>query len=202
MSEQSSILSVRQDLGDVSNLSLLELMSLLCLDGKGDVLIPDSNHHWFQGYCNPNVRDITNIYSRVLTDPTVSESGPSKDFILSFFKVVKKPDNHPHACRLHHLDGDLAKPNKYAIPVTCDEIPDITKFIRLLHEECKNAETSLDTARSLVKKNGYFIAPLDGLHRVSVLHRLSTQEPVIVSTRNSICCPKFVFVSSSNQGEF
>jgi len=54
-----------------------------------------------------------------------------------------------------------------------------------------------------VTEKGYFIAPVDGLHRISVLHELHLSDPSFVSNcqRKAVFSPSFVFVSS-NEGEY
>ncbi len=207
MNEEPPILqslSSFEPLGDITTLSLSELLSLLYLDDKKQILIPSINHHWFQGHLNRNVIDIKNSYAKFF-NPTngVSESGPSKDYVLSFFKVTQSSNHLSLGCKLYFTDGKRGPSNVQAFPVSKHEKTQIIQLITSLQELSKNPDSTLDDMRRYVTEKGYFIAPVDGLHRISVLHELHLSDPSFISNcqRKAVFSPSFVFVSS-NEGEY
>ena len=203
MNKEPSVLSFVESLGGTTTFSLSELLSLLYIDDSGEILMPSTNHHWFQGHRNRNVRDIKKSYVSFLNPKKVSESGPSKDFLLSFFKVKRVSNRPPTACTLYYTDGEPYPSNEYAVPVSNEEKPQIEEFLVSLQTLSKKPDTTFHDMRRHVTEHGYFIAPLDGLHRISVLYKLSSTGSDFVAKyeRKARFSPMFVLVSSK-EGEY
>ena len=81
-------IKIHDSLGGLfANLSLLELLSLVMTDKEHNILMPYVNHHWFQGYHDPNVTAIKNGYKKCV-DGEASEQGPTKEMTFCFFRIL------------------------------------------------------------------------------------------------------------------
>ena len=146
---------------------------------------------------NVNVQEIEQSFRNVLVENSKSESGPSKDYLLSFFKLQDTPSKPPNACDLFFTDGECPETNQYAVPVTYNEAKEVWELIKKVQEESAKEASTLETLKGIVDKKKFYIAPLDGLHRIVVLYKLSKESPDIVTKKRRFK-PDFVFVSTSN----
>ena len=152
---------------DGLNLTVAHMLELVLRNAQGEIVMPNVNHHWFQGEKATPIRDLLN---------TVGEQSNlealNRDMRFMVFKRVRGADvrkKHPKMVPLFHNTGyKMTHPDDLKLALPCTE-GDKEAFVN----QYRAVEGRLKGVRGGYTVNdSYFIAPMDGLHRMMVLDML------------------------------
>ena len=172
--------SINSDTKFGHQLSIKVILSLVAVDSSGKMMMPYVNHHWFQGRNDRNIEAIRNLYQDLLKkDQAGATIAPSKEIRMMVFSRMPHNITNDNGCRLHYTDGKLINDEEgmegYVVPLCSN---DISRFHDVLHDiqsQAKDNKT-LQELRSIVKENNLLFAPIDGLHRLQIIHDLISED--------------------------
>ena len=169
---------------------------------EGSLLIPDVNHHWFNGFSNVNIKEMMDIYLKFIDDDCCEELEISQEVSFMVFRDVSKGDKIK--CELRSPTSETFENPKFVAPVSItqkNEFFDLLTSFRTEHEH-----TDLQKLRDLVRKRStsFYVAPIDGLHRLMILNHLANKDGNIERMSNSRTFdfrPKFYFLAKDFRGK-
>ena len=133
------------------------------------LLLPPVNHHWFNGYGNENVQEIERNYRNFCATESSSDVDLSHTITLTVFTPAA--ENQPD-CAFQFENGESNVGGKRYSILPPSRYPDFFSFLTELKKKGRNFNELQEFVESQDK---FFVAPIDGLHRLTVLNKLSSE---------------------------
>ena len=134
------------------------------------LLLPPVNHHWFNGFENENVKEIERNYRNFCASKSTSDVDLSHTITLTVFTPAAE---NQHECTFLFENGESHVGGKRYSILPPSRYPEFFSFLTKLKEKGRDFN---ELQKFVVEsQDKFFVAPIDGLHRLTVLNKLCTE---------------------------